>query len=465
MRTVATAAADLFAPGHRLDASYHASPGVRTQFHIERWAASGLRNARRLDLLANVCRKGGIFIPARFKRVYVSNADHGVPYLTGSSILQANPLDGGKLLSRRYTTNQSRLALHERMILVTCSGIIGNSVYVNGNFADTVGSPDLLRIVADEDRIPPGYLFAFLSSPEGRALIEQKTYGAVVPHIEAHHVLDLSIPRLDPAVEQRIHNLIEQAAQLRVEAINLRAQVSFALSKSLKLDLNENQFRKVAVIPRAKLERRFEGGYYTASQFVAKCFEGKSVDLAFIGDLISNIFYLGKLHRVFVDKREQGVPLLSIADALKARITTDKYISSTLSRNVRQAQLEQDWILVSRTGTPGLATYVRREMVGMAGTDHLVRLIVDRSMALPGYLYGILASKFGFTLLNSAVHGSVQPQLPPEYIKKLRVPLLSLEEQKVIHEMVVEHAERLSLASEAEDTAQALLAEALELDA
>ena len=50
---------------------------------------------RRLDTLAEVCVPDGIFIPGRFKRIYVDDPAHGAPYLTGGSIMQADPLAGG----------------------------------------------------------------------------------------------------------------------------------------------------------------------------------------------------------------------------------------------------------------------------------------------------------------------------------------------------------------------------------
>jgi len=234
MKAVATNAEQLYEGDCRLDASYHASDGVKALRLIQQWVDRSSRLAaqatgrlreraeaysvRRVDTLAEVCRPNSVFIPSRFKRIFVDDPEHGAPYLTGSSIMQADPLGGAKLLSYRFTSNMDELALHKRMILVTCSGTIGNSVYVNENFRGAVGSPDLLRIVADPDKIPPGYLHAFLSSSLGKALIEQKTYGAVVPHIEAHHVTDLPIPRLDSATEERVHELIERAASLRVEA-------------------------------------------------------------------------------------------------------------------------------------------------------------------------------------------------------------------------------------------------------
>jgi type I restriction enzyme S subunit len=474
MKLTVTPSHALTSQGQRLDASYHASAGVKVLRTLQQWAneaparasentlrefAAGYA-ARRLDRLSDVCIPGGVFIPGRFKRVYVDNPAHGAPYLTGGSILQVDPLSGSKLLSRRYTANIKELALYERMTLITCSGTIGNSVYVNGTFEGAVGSPDLIRILADPQKILPGYLYAFLNSPIGRVLIEQKTYGAVIPHIEAHHVVDLPIPRLDSASEERIHEMIEQAAYLRSEANKAKQQAQNLLTDAIP-GVQSHHIPKTLAVQFPQNTTRLDGTYHAAQVATRSTYRQTSTDVVKIGDLLSDMFYLGKLHRVFVDDPSEGVPLLSISDVQKAKLTSEKYISRTRSRNVTEAMLQEGWVLVSRSGTPGIVVYTRREMVGMAGTDHLVRLVPNHQKVLPGYLFTILASPFGQVLLRSSVHGSVQLQLPPEYIGEIRIPVVDRALQVSIHQLISSYAEQLSLASEREKEAEALLKAAL----
>lgn len=121
------------------------------------------------------------------------------------------------------------------MILITCSGIIGNSAYVNSNFWGAVGSPDLIRILADSHKIKSGYLYAYLRSPLAKVLIQQRTYGAVVPHIEAHHIFDLPVPRLEGGQETLIHQLIEKASELQEKANEIEDQAQSHLNASLGL--------------------------------------------------------------------------------------------------------------------------------------------------------------------------------------------------------------------------------------
>ena len=454
MRVDTTAGSDLFVGGLRLDASYHASPGQHATKQLTRCG-------RKLERLDQVCLSGGVYIPGRFKRIFVDDPKHGAPYLTGGSILQAEPLQGAKLLSYRYTNKMDRLALREKIILITCSGEIGKTVYVNGTFQGAVGSPDLIRVLADPDKIPSGYLYAYLSSPLARALIQQKTYGAVIPHIEAHHVVDLSIPRLDPADEARIHQWIEQTAELRSQA-NYKKQLAQSIASQIldiQLNIYDSKSHRTAVSVNA-LNDRFEAAYHIAQKATAS-FGASSFSMVPLGDLLERIFYLGKLHRVFVDDPRSGVPLLSIPDAQKAKLSSDKHVSRTLSRNIGQAMLQSGWILISRVGTPGLVIYTRREMEGFAGTDHLVRLIPKHNCILPGYLFSLLSSPIGQEILVGSAHGSVQMVLPPEYIMQIKIPVPPLDLQKKIHNLIEEYGDNLTKASELEGQAQVLLTQML----
>jgi hypothetical protein len=69
---------------------------------------------------------------------------------------------------------------------------------------DSVGSPDLLRILVKPGKILPGYLYTFLSSIIGKALIHQGIYGGVIQHIEIPYLNSLPIPRIDSNMEEQI---------------------------------------------------------------------------------------------------------------------------------------------------------------------------------------------------------------------------------------------------------------------
>ena len=75
-------------------------------------------------------------------------------------------------------------------------------------------SEHVMNVVPDPDRILPGYLYAFLSSKFGVPLVVGGTYGAIIQHIEPHHIANLPVPRLGEKIETRVHRLIQEAAEL-----------------------------------------------------------------------------------------------------------------------------------------------------------------------------------------------------------------------------------------------------------
>jgi hypothetical protein len=491
MKAVATSAKELYISGRRLDAGFHASEGVKATHFMHRWVnhahpwshhdAKTLHNppaaysTRSLDTLAGVCVPNGIWIPGRFKRIYVDSPEYGAPYLTGSSIMQANPLEGTKFLSFRFGTNLDGLALHEGMILVTCSGTIGNSVYVNSSFRGTVGSPDLLRIVADADKILPGYLYAFLSSKLGKALIEQKTYGAVIPHIEAHHIVDLPIPRLAPSNEQRIHDLIEQAATLRVEASALlaRAQARLLDVCGLPRLTNREALTKGCwrfTMPRSQLGR-FALTAWTYNPIMRSLLERiQAQPHADLGELVTQggIYYGNHFKRISAAPGN-GIMLLSQGDVFQVR-PEGRWISKQSVINYRYYLPPNLATLVAAHGTMGdneifgRCQFSHRNINDRMLTQDILRIVAAPEKIHPGYLFAFLASEYGFQLLRSTACGTKILIFILGLVKRIPIPIISDSLQAEIGSMVYRAYDNRADALLCEEQAQMLLAEALGLE-
>jgi|SRR6266511_622897 len=160
---------------------------------------------------------GGIYNGPMFRRNYVTDPEHGVPFLTSSGILLAD-LSTLPLLSRKYAMSSrlSYLQIREGMTLISCSGAIGRMAYTRPEMDGMWSSQDVLKVVPVPDRILPGYLYAFLSSKFGVPLVVGGTYGAIIQHIEPHHIVNLPVPRFGDAFEERVHKLIQEAAKLRL---------------------------------------------------------------------------------------------------------------------------------------------------------------------------------------------------------------------------------------------------------
>jgi type I restriction enzyme S subunit len=211
----------------RLDSRYHSPDVYNILMHLKH------KNIK-CELLKSLTDKNdkGIFIPGRFKRNFV-DSKNGLSYVTGADISKINPLENCKYLSIEYTKNQDKLLLKKGYILITCSGVIGNSYLVDQYLDSTIGTPDLIRIIPDSKKVKAGYLFAYFNTEIGKILIKRNTYGSVVPHIEAHHLFELPVPILDNKEIEYIHKKIIKSIEYNEIALSLEKKAISMVEEEL----------------------------------------------------------------------------------------------------------------------------------------------------------------------------------------------------------------------------------------
>jgi type I restriction enzyme S subunit len=170
------------------------------------------------DPLADLTKghNGGIFNGPKFSRVYVNDPEIGVPFLGSTDMMEAD-LTHLPLLSHEVANKFPYLDIQPGMTLISCSGTIGRMSYVRTDMRGIWSSQHVMKVQPNPDRVPSGYLNTFLRSRFGIPMITSQAYGAIIQHIEPHHIASLPVPRFAPEVEQSIHELVEEAARLRAE--------------------------------------------------------------------------------------------------------------------------------------------------------------------------------------------------------------------------------------------------------
>ncbi|MGZ3116803.1 methylation-associated defense system restriction endonuclease subunit S MAD5 [Streptomyces sp. H62] len=191
----------------RLDATPYLSGAYEARKLLERLP--------RTEPLADITRRGnGIFHAGRVARRWVSSPEHGVPFFSSTDILEAD-FSFLPYIARSVVANYPRLIIERGWTLITRSGSIGRIAYARPDVDGYACSEDLLRVAPDEQKIRPGYLNAFLQSRYGIPIVVSQASGSIIQHIEPSHIADLPVPRFDTEVEERIHDLIQGAADLR----------------------------------------------------------------------------------------------------------------------------------------------------------------------------------------------------------------------------------------------------------
>lgn len=158
-----------------------------------------------------------IILPGRFKRIYVEKGK-GVPFFGGKQLLQLDP-SGDKYLSKSgyATSTLEEICIKDGDILISARGTIGKISLAYRHWIGGYISDNIIRVHCYESI--QGYVYAYMSSWAGQAMLSREISGSVVDVIEPFNVSSIPIPLLaDKATQSRINDLVLQANALRYEA-------------------------------------------------------------------------------------------------------------------------------------------------------------------------------------------------------------------------------------------------------
>lgn len=392
--------------GWRLDASAYVSGGLQARDRI----ANGGRPWLALGEVAT------LFNGPRFARTYVWDRSRGTPFLSSSDILLAD-LIALPLLSNRATPQMDRLIVERGWTLISCSGTIGNTAYVRPEMAGMAASQDVMRAVPRVDAIQPGYLFAFLSSAPAQAMIQQRTYGSVVQHIEPHHIADLPVPLPAPAEQERIHRLVDGAAEARTEASRLLdAAAAYFDQLAGPMPSAHDHARTMRIVRRSALNLRLDAFHHVGWAAEPVLRQGDRV-----GD-IAEVIATNRVPRIYV---QRGVPFLSGIDVFRirpdVRVHLAAFVADAFNARVRAGDLAIQGS-GQRYGLLGRAAYLGQRLDGWAASHDLFRIRADSPAA--ARVFAFLRSGSGHRAMLRHSYGTSIPHVNPPGIAEVRVPLL-----------------------------------------
>ncbi|HML40389.1 MAG TPA: restriction endonuclease subunit S [Bellilinea sp.] len=441
----------------RLDGGYYAAE-VTSAFRAV--YESGLEIKKISDVTKT------INYPTRFKRIYTKSKQNGVPFLTASEMLQFRP-ESNEFLSTNLVKSASCI-VPKGVILVTRSGSLGRSVIVGERLHQFAITDDAFRV--EPEGIEAGYLYAYLSSWIGQALIVKDKYGATIKHLEPNHIARLPIPILPRGAQITIHNQIIHAYELREKANSLLDEATDLLYSSLGLQpypLSEVPYLppppdkqpstryishpQAFTVNSASLNNRFDASYHVPTVRLAIDMISKLTHpFAPLGSLVKDIYLPNRFKRIYVQK-EYGIPFLQ-GSHLSQNILYDlKYVSSKANeKNIQQCVIHTGDILVSRSGTIGVISLVSQLRDGWVGTEDLLRIIPDEAMANRGYIALFLTTKYGQYQIKSKTYGGVVDHITVEDLKEVIIPNPPLEIQNEIGKLVIEAFELKDFATKME---------------
>lgn len=186
-----------------------------------------------------------------------------------------------------------------------------------------------------------------------------------------------------------------------------------------------------------------------ASRYLEKAPEIKDgVELA---SIVKSITRGAQVKASYLDENRASEPtpyryimISNISDG-DISFTNNQYLKD-IQANVKKFCIRNNSIVLTKTGSPDFKSAVVQVSEGMEilATGNMFILEIDEKKANPYYLQALFDSELGRALFKSIYVGSVIPTISLEKLRKLEIPLPSLEEQNIIGEKYKEELERMA---------------------
>ena len=388
-----------------------------------------------------------IYRPGIFKRIFVNDLSHGLPYITAQAMMTENPRQLSKILSTKMTENIEPMILHHNTILVSCAGTIGNVRLICKSMDGTVGSQDIIRVVPKEKY---GFVYAYLSSRQVYSYLQSQLYGSVVPRIEPETVSSIPIPFFSNEFVDKIDNLIKESAILRDEATEMLSSADSTLMEKAglkKLDPDDYDYyghhsfkRKVSCFTKNIKEigstsinafnhsRRIDilRSYITCNTIPLK-------DAIINGQTFSS----SGAPSIEVEPGK-GIMLINQKDIFD-NIIKGKWISS---RGVKQDNLvSYGEVLIACDGTLAenelfcRTIFANEDLTGAFISSHFIRMKSNDKIK-SGYLYCWLNSDYGFRLIRNTQAGTKLCHPINKLLLEIPVPVINEDDMNYIDQLV-----------------------------
>ncbi len=424
----------------RLDASYHSKGVSRATELLE-------KSGYKLVSLEDSTKE--IFYLPRYKR-YFANENVGEPYLMPSELFFF-PFSPSKFVYAEKLKNLKDWYIKEGWILLTRSGKLGKITITTESLEGFIISDDMIRILPKANSCS-GFLYAYLSTWIGQALLTKDEYGVAVNHIEPHHVKSIKVPILPREIQELIHNNITKVFSLREKARNLLAESKERLLEELDLPKFGTPSKTKPFSTKSNnLNLRFDASYYnpTVKKVVKKLHDCKYKPKK-LEKGIREPFFPNRFKRVYVNE-EYGVPFLSGTNIVQIKPYDLKFLSKRVTAELESCLVQKGWVLITRSGTVGRVALVPSYWDGWAITEHVMRLIPISKRLHEGFLTAFLLTEYGYVQVKSKIYGGVVDELAEDDVKDIVIPLPPMEVQEKIGKLVVEAFALKELATKIED--------------
>jgi len=182
----------------------------------------------------------------------------------------------------------------------------------------------------------------------------------------------------------------------------------------------------------------------------------------FSGDsFIQSAIYPTRFKRIYVNKQD-GIEFYMPSQLLEINPQPTKFISPKTKVNFEELKVNENELLITRSGTIGNITLVSKTLANRVFSDDVIRMRLYDDNDL-GYVYSFLKTSIGQLLLKTNNYGSVINHIEPDHLSNIKVPNPSKKLKNQIDELIKESFRLRDESNELIETARKILLTELDL--
>ena len=401
----------------RLEASSYLSAGFKVRHAISRMG-------ERFSPLGTLAK---IWQPSRLKGILVKR-EQGAPFIAATQAFDIWPTPR-KWIAPSRTPDLADRYVGPDWILVTCSGTVGDTIITYSAHTDLVVSHDLLRVEVEQPELR-SYVYAFLRTWFGRAMMRGSHYGNIIKHLEVAHLKQLPIPIMERFLDET-HEKVSEIFKARNAAYQLDIFSRAKFAERMQ-DLPEPASEVGYTILTSQFfggRRRLEAyAHSPESRFLSQMHERNAQLVVALGS-IADVAVPGRFKRIF---GETGTTYLDSEPIFKINPEIGKFLTPATEVDLKSYMVQRGWLLMACSGQiyglNGQTIIANDWHEGKVVTQHIMRIIPKPGGVRPGYLQTVLSHPtLGQPLVVSKAYGTSVPELAPEDISQLPIPRLAPE--------------------------------------
>lgn len=328
-----------------------------------------------------------------------------------------------KYVDIKYSKIHQKIRVHTNDLVLGRTGTVGVVLVIPNELDGAVMSQHITKIVP-KDTINRFYLMVYLNSKYGRLQAEKTALGSMQKELtlDATENIKVSIP--SKSFQQKIENMVKERQGKQRLADEKYKEAEEILNKELglkKLDLSR---QKTFETKFSETNERIDSEHYQPIfNEIEQVFKKQTT--VNLGDINLEIKYGTSEDLFYVEK---GIPFLRVTDINKFSTIEPmkgKFINNFDAERLKEYQVKTDDIIISRTGTLGLAVYIDEKLDGAIYGSYFIKVKPRHKDLYNRFIVFFISSEIGRLQTNRWASGGIQTNLTIDAIKSIRIPILS----------------------------------------